>query len=121
MFNFKNSSLQGTHAVSVAMTYFTMRGYIVSLPLNDIQPYDLIFERDEKLYKVQVKSCKGNCVELRTTTNNNKKVPIKPEKFDYLFVLNGSYNTFLIPSASIKTFTQIDLRKYQDFCLEKSL
>lgn len=40
----------------MAIAYFSTNGYIVSIPLNDTQDYDLIVEKDNLLQKVQVKS-----------------------------------------------------------------
>lgn len=39
----------GNAALSTAIAYFGSNGYIVSIPLNDTQDYDLVFEVLQKL------------------------------------------------------------------------
>ena len=46
----------GRIGLSMAINYFTINGYTVSLPLNDTQWYDLIVEKDGKFYSVQCKA-----------------------------------------------------------------
>ena len=58
--NCKNTKIQGSIGLGQAIACFTKLGYIVSVPLNDSQDYDLIVEIDNKLYKVQVKRLRGN-------------------------------------------------------------
>ena len=36
----------GRIGLSMAINYFTIKGYTVSLPINDTQWYDLIIEKD---------------------------------------------------------------------------
>ena len=50
----KNTKQQGNVGLGVAIGHFTLNGYIVSVPLNDSQDYDLIVDC-RTLYKVQVK------------------------------------------------------------------
>lgn len=50
-----NSNIKGNIALAEAISYFTKQKYIVSIPLNDSQCYDLIIEKDGKLQTVQVK------------------------------------------------------------------
>lgn len=46
----------GRIGLSMAINYFTINGYTVSLPLNDTQWYDLVVEKDGKFYSVQCKA-----------------------------------------------------------------
>lgn len=48
----------GNAALSMAIAYFGSNGYVVSVPLNDTQDYDLVVDKDGKLQKVQVKGTK---------------------------------------------------------------
>ena len=45
----------GNSSLAIAISYFVCNGYTVSIPLNDTQDYDLVVEKDSKLYRVQVK------------------------------------------------------------------
>lgn len=38
----KNTKEQGTIGLGKAIAYFTSRGFVVSIPLNDSQDYDLV-------------------------------------------------------------------------------
>ena len=42
--------------LGIAIAYYTANGYIVSVPLNDTQDYDLIVDKNNKIFKVQVKA-----------------------------------------------------------------
>lgn len=53
---FKTNKEKGNSGLGMAIAYFTTKGYIVSIPLNDTQDYDLIVEKNAKLQRVQVKS-----------------------------------------------------------------
>lgn len=50
-----NSNLKGNIALGKAISYFATQGYIISIPLNDSQCYDLIIEKNGKVQLVQVK------------------------------------------------------------------
>lgn len=54
--NAKNTKQQGNIGISSAILYYTKLGYCVSLPLNDSQDYDLVVDKDNTLFKVQVKT-----------------------------------------------------------------
>lgn len=57
---FKTNKEKGNTGLGVAIAYYSSNGYIVSIPLNDTQDYDLIVEKENILKRVQVKatSCK---------------------------------------------------------------
>ena len=44
----------GRIGLSMAINYFTIQGYTVSLPINDTQWYDLVVEKDGKFETVQM-------------------------------------------------------------------
>lgn len=112
-----NSNLKGNIALGKAISYFTEQGYIVSLPLNDSQCYDLIIEKEGKLQTVQVKytSQKSNnnsyeC-KLYTTSGTSRKeiYNLKDTFCELLFVYCENGNMFLIPIEEITTQTIITL------------
>jgi HJR/Mrr/RecB family endonuclease len=61
MFDQANTKKQGDVGLGQAIAWFTRNSYTVSLPLTDSQDYDLIVDKDNVLYRVQVK----------TTSNKN--------------------------------------------------
>lgn len=53
---FSSNKEKGNSGLGMAIAYFSSNGYVVSIPLNDTQDYDLVIEKDGKLAKVQVKA-----------------------------------------------------------------
>ena len=53
---FNTNKEKGNSSLGIAIAYYSSNGYIVSIPLNDTQDYDLIVDKNNKLKKVQVKS-----------------------------------------------------------------
>ena len=51
-----NPRLQGLIGVAAAIDWFTRAGYLVSIPLNDSQPYDLVVDDGMRLLRFQVKT-----------------------------------------------------------------
>lgn len=109
--NCKNTKIQGTIGLGQAIAYFTKKGYIVSLPLNDSQDYDLIVEIDNVLHKVQVKTTtiksKSGYYQpyIRQTCKNTKQNYTKAANtliYDYLFVVADNYDCWFIPKDIIK-------------------
>jgi hypothetical protein len=108
-----NTLRQGNIGLGIAISYFTMRGCYVSLPLNDIQDYDLITDYgDGILKKVQVKTTrfkergKHYKVELMTT-----KKPFTQNSSDIVFIVDGDGVQYLIPRDEIKASKGIVLGK----------
>lgn len=106
----KNTLLQGNIGLAISIAYFTSIGCIVSIPLNDIQGYDLAIDfGDCELKSVQVKTTR--CVErgkykveLRTGGKS-----FEDNKSDYLFVVDGDNNRYLIPRKFITSKNAISL------------
>ena len=55
---FSNNKEKGNTSLGMAIAYFTSQGYTVSIPLNDTQDYDLIIEKDNILYPIEIKKSK---------------------------------------------------------------
>ena len=109
--NCKNTKIQGSIGLGQAIAYFTKMGYIVSLPLNDSQDYDLIIDIQDILYKVQVKTTtiksKSGYYQpyIRQTCKNTKRNYTKPGtelKYDFLFVTTDSFENWFIPKNIIE-------------------
>ena len=83
-----------------AIATFTKLGYDVVIPLTESAPYDLIVDTGNSLKRVQVKySTHGGEVGLRRIHSNSKGYVIKRIKrdtFDWLYVLSGLGEEFLI-------------------------
>ena len=79
----------GRIGLSMAINYFTIMGYTVSLPMNDTQWYDLVIEKDGKFETVQCKATqtKDKTIDFRSTGGTNGGVYDNllnhPERFVY--------------------------------------
>lgn len=96
---------KGNCGLGIAIAYFSTNGYIVSIPLNDTQDYDLLIDKDNKIESVQVKytSCKtkyGNYqVALKSCggTKGNAYKTVIDTNVDYLFVVTKETDIYMIP------------------------
>lgn len=106
----KNTHLQGNIGLTMSIVYFASIGCIVSIPLNDIQDYDLVVDfPNEGVKKIQVKTTRcierGKYkVELRTSGKSFVK-----NKSDYLFIVDGDDNRYLIPREDVTAKNAITL------------
>lgn len=112
-----NSNIKGNIALAEAISYFTKQEYIVSIPLNDSQCYDLIIEKNGILKTVQVKytsELKRNEVYIGTLittsgTTGKKMYSIVDTFVDLIFFHTDKGTNFLIPVRDIKTNKSISL------------
>ena len=86
----------------MAINYFTIQGYTISLPMNDTQWYDLIIEKDGIFETVQCKATETeeSTIDFRSTggTKGSEYDNIHNHKnLDYLFCVNKDLNMWLIP------------------------
>ena len=113
---------KGNSGLGMAIAYFTTSGYIVSIPLNDTQDYDLIVDDNNKLKKIQVKStgCKTKYdnyqVALKScggTKGKDYKTVIET-KVDEVFIFTKDIDFYIIPIEDIKNKSTITLYKKYD-------
>lgn len=117
--NSNYKTVQGNIGLGRAIDYYTSTGCTVFLPLNDTLCYDLIIEKNSKLYKVSVKtSCfkRKNSnyysVLLKKCGGSSGKTKIKNfdnTKIDILFVLTIDDQMYEIPSTEINVKTSLVL------------
>ncbi len=105
----------GRLGLSMAINYFTIQGYTISLPINDTQWYDLIIEKDNQFFTVQCKATQteNDSIDLRSTGGTKGSVydnVLNHSKLDYLFCVNKDLKMWLIPVKDITTSKQITLR-----------
>lgn len=108
--NFDTNKEKGRSSLGIAIAYFSMHGYTVSIPLNDTQDYDLVIEKDGILKTVQVKStnCKtkyGNYqVALKSCggTKGRTYKTIIDTKVDLLFIATKELNLYIIPIKDLQ-------------------
>lgn len=113
----KNSKKQGDAGLGQAIAWATSRGYTVSLPLTDSQPYDLIVDMDGKLQRIQVKTTSYRSrshfyVSLTTKGGNRTGAgqikKLDPTTVDFVFVVAADgedLSTYLIPFSGEQSIT----------------
>lgn len=110
-----NRKQVGRIGLSMAINYFTVKGYTVSIPINDTQWYDLIIEKDGKFETVQCKATQtqSKTIDFRSTGGTNGGVYdnlLNYSGLDWLFCVDGELNMWLIPVKEITTKKQLTLR-----------
>ena len=107
-----NPCLQGLIGVAAAIDWFTRAGYLVSIPLNDSQPYDLVVDDGMRLLRVQVKTTTsrgpyGNFVVRLETAGGNQSLstrkPFDNSSSDLLFALTDDDDVYIVPCSAIRT------------------
>ncbi len=124
---FSSNKEKGNSGLGMAIAYFSSNGYVVSIPLNDTQDYDLVIEKDGKLAKVQVKATvcktKNNIYQLSLKscggTKGKEYKTLINTNIDYLFILNADLKMYVIPKNEIKNKSTINLgEKMNRFIVE---
>jgi len=119
---FKSNKEKGNAGLGIAIAYYSTNGYMVSIPLNDTQDYDLIVDKNNVLKKVQVKatSCKTKYnkyqVALKSCggTKGETYKTIIDTKIDEVFIVTDTMEMFIIPIEEIKNKTTLNLcEKYE--------
>ena len=117
---------RGNCGVGIAIGYFSTNDYIVSIPLNDTQDYDLLIDKDNQIKSVQVKytSCKTKYgiyqVALKSCggTKGRTYKTVIDTKVDYLFIATDNLDLYLIPIGEVTNRSTLNLcDKYQKYKL----
>ena len=104
--NVNDRKQTGRIGLSMAINYFTLQGYTVSLPINDTQWYDLIIEKDDIIKTVQCKATatEDSKIDFRCTGGTNGGVydHVLNHPLDILFCVNRNLNAWVIPVEDLK-------------------
>lgn len=121
---FNTNKEKGNSGLGMAIAYFSINGYTVSIPLNDTQDYDLVIEKNNKINTVQVKAtgCKrrsGNYQVALKSCGGTKGICYKTlidTNVNYIFIVNEEMDMYLIPSKIIKNTSTLNLcSKYNQY------
>lgn len=115
---FDTNKQRGNAGLSYAIAYFGCNGYIVSVPLNDTQDYDLVIDDGVSLKKVQVKATSqidrgeyvvslSSCGWTKGTAYKN----VKDTDIDLLFVLCSNLDAYLIPKDVLTQSSELKLKR----------
>ena len=97
----------GRIGLSMAINYFTLQGYTVSLPMNDTQWYDLVIEKDGNFKTVQCKATQTENSEISLRNMGGTKGTqydsiLNHSGLDYLFCVNKDFDMWNIPLSDIQ-------------------
>lgn len=116
-------SHQGNVGLGRAIAYYTAKCVPIMLPLNDTQKYDLVIDRDDKLYRVSVKTTQykkesGNYEVLLKNCGGSSGIP-KTRLFDntscdILFILTVEGVMYEIPSNMVDVKNTLTLSNKWD-------
>lgn len=106
---FDNNKNIGNSSLGLAISYFCTHGYVVSIPLNDTQDYDLVVEKGNKLFRVQVKGTTFKTrygiyqVALKSCggTKGTYYKTVKDTNVELLFIVTSNNDMYLIPKEKI--------------------
>lgn len=119
MFKNKTTVTQGAIGLAIAIAWFAENDYIVSVPLNDNQPYDLIVDKGDGLKRVQVKTTRfkgkgrSNYVTQLKSVRTNKTVN-NIKNFDgnsceLVFIVTENKIKYLVPAIDLDGMTALAL------------
>jgi hypothetical protein len=124
---FDTNKNKGRAGMAMAIAYFGANGYTVNIPLNDTQDYDLIVDDGKEILKISVKSTGSltpygiYTVSLKSCggTNGKEYARVGRGSSDYLFVLCGNKDMYLIPKQIYKEQATLNLReKMKEYKIE---
>lgn len=115
--NFSTNKEKGNAGLSMAIAYFGTHGYIVSLPLNDTQDYDLVVDKDGVIQRVQCKATNekrenGNySLPLASCggTNGHRYKTVVNTDVDLIFALRGDGIMYIIPTDNLRNVSSVAL------------
>jgi hypothetical protein len=118
-----NEKIKGKGSVGIAISFYSLRG-MVSIPLEPLHEYNLIFDNNSNLFKIKVVSCSYKTkygifsASIRTSGGNQPNFKVKKfdqNSCDFVFIVTGEMDMYEIPSSCIESTRQISLNKYQQF------
>lgn len=115
--NFSSNKEKGNAGLALAIGYFGSNGYIVSVPLNDTQDYDLVVDNGDGLKSVQVKATAQrteygvSIVSLKSCGGTNGSVykRVSETNVDYLFIVTELQEMYFIPLSDFNNTTRLNL------------
>lgn len=101
----QDNKSKGRAGLSLAIAYFSLQGYTISVPLNDTQWYDLVIEKDGKFETVQCKftGSKDKVIKLCSAGGTKGEVydNILNHPVNWLFCVEDDLTMYLIPMEDL--------------------
>lgn len=116
---FTTNKEKGNTSLGMAIAYYTSNGYVVSIPLNDTQDYDLIVDKNNIIKRVQVKcsGCKDKNghyqIALKSCGGTKGKIykTIIDTEIDEVFILLENMDIYIIPKENINNKSTLTICK----------
>lgn len=118
-----SNKIKGKGSVGIAISYYSLRGTI-SIPLEPLHDYNLIFDNGKSLSRINVISCSYKTkygifsASIRTSGGNQPNSQVKkfnPNSCEFVFIVTSELDLYEIPSSEIESTRQISLNKYAAF------
>lgn len=101
----------------MAASWFALRGYDVSWPLEPAR-YDLLVSARDAMWRVQAKTTThraGSGWTVSLSTNGRGQLTYGPDEIDYFFVVDDDLACYLIPIAAVGGLRAISLAAYERY------
>lgn len=102
--NNHHTKCKGDIAVAAVILDLTKKGYIISEPMSENSPYDLICDTGNQLLRIQVK-CRANgqipTDTIWTDKRGSHRNKIDLSKFDFFALVNDDYTKICYPHTSL--------------------
>ena len=96
------ANIRGEFGEALAQMFFVRQGYRVAPSQGDWYPYDMIVERHEETFRVQVKTLDAERQRFAAGKLEYPKVSFgKKLEFDWVFLLDRAGDIFVIPKEDI--------------------
>jgi hypothetical protein len=124
-----NPRKQGDIGEGIAAAWLMQQGLGVWIPFGHSPDCDLLAQRDDKLFRIQVKTSTcwqrerwlvATCTRGGNQSWNGVIKRLEETRFDYLFVVVGDWRCWFIPAAEVDGRSGISLGgpKYSEFEVE---
>ena len=121
-----NSKRKGSFAVGESIAYFIGKGYTVLLPISDCDKYDVAFDQEGVIKRVQCKYSSDKeksgafIVELRTFGGYKQKTyhtKYLKDDFDYLFIFCSNRDKYVIPAEELigKSHIAVGIKSWNEY------
>lgn len=121
-----NPRKQGDIGEGIALAWLMQQGYGVWVPFGHSPDCDLLAQKENELYRIQVKTSslfqRNRWVVATCTRGGNRSwngviKRLEETRFDYLFVVVGDWRCWFIPASEVNGRSGISLGgpKYSEF------
>lgn len=107
----------------IAAAWFELCGWCVSWPLEPCR-YDLLISKEATNHRVQVKTTtvkQGTSWTVWISSTGKTRTTYDHEEIDYFFIIDGDFDYYLIPVATVGGLTAVQLSAYREYRLAREV